>query len=105
MVVSIAGRLSSGMSVVLPFLAILGMVCLAAVIVQYRRYLLEPRDIAMLVYPWVALAPYLWSSGAISRYGVAALVLDILMIGVVVPPAFRRYGRAARRRVAEMVSE
>jgi hypothetical protein len=72
------------LGVLLPLVALVGLISLVLVLVWTPLATVDWADRAILVLPWISLIPYLWATGAISRYGLPALCLDVLLIGAAV---------------------
>jgi hypothetical protein len=65
----------------LPLIALAGLASLIVVLAWVPRTRLDWTGRAILALPWISLGPYAWATGAISRYGLAALCLDVVLIG------------------------
>jgi hypothetical protein len=77
-IVSAADRI---LGELLPLVALAGLVGFILVLAWVPRAKLDWTGRAVLALPWISLGPYAWATGAISRYGLAALCLDVVLIG------------------------
>ncbi len=77
----------------LPLVALAGLVSLILVLAWVPFAKLDWAGRAILALPWLSLGPYIWVTGANSRYGLAALCLDTLLIGAAVQLAAMKLGR------------
>jgi hypothetical protein len=65
----------------LPLVALAGLAGFILVLAWVPRTKLDWTGRAILALPWISLGPYAWATGAISRYGLVALCLDVVLIG------------------------
>jgi len=76
--VSAADRI---LSELLALVALAGLAGFVLVLAWVPRTKLDWTGRAILALPWISLGPYAWATGAISRYGLAAFCLDVVLIG------------------------